>query len=79
MRPSEYSIEDIQQIFIETCERLYGEMNHDAYFCIKDTEENTVYLEILDAVENRELAKSIYVDMVMYILQVGSDVFISFS
>ena len=79
MRPSEYSVEDIQQIFIETCERLYGEMNHDSYFCVENTTENDVYMEILDAVEDRELAKSVYMDMSMYILQVGSDVFISFS
>lgn len=77
MRPDEYSVEDIQSIFVETCERLYGAMNHRGYFKVVNKKEKEVAREILTALDNQELAKMKYLDMSLYVLQTGDDVFIS--
>ena len=79
MRPEAYSVEDITDIYIETCERLYGPMNHDSYFRVENKSVNEVRDEIISSVENTEIAKAKYLDMSLYVLQTDKDVFIKVS
>jgi hypothetical protein len=79
LRPEAYSVEDIANIYIETCERLYGPMNHESYFRVENKSVGEVRNEILSSIENTELAKSKYLDMSLYVLQTDKDVFIKVS
>ena len=72
-------MEEIEDIFIQACTDLYGEMNHDSYFYVKNKTEQEVINEILSAVNNKSLAKLTYLDMSLYVLQTGNDVFIKVS
>ena len=76
MNSNGYSVEEIKDIFIQTCEELYGPMDHNSYFHIKDKSEQEVINEILSTVNDKSFAKLTYLDMSLYVLQTGEDVFI---
>ena len=76
VKSEKYSIEEIQSKIIETCEMLYGPMNHNSYFVALDTNENSVRTTILENIDDPEISKAKYLDMSVYVLQTGKDVFI---
>ena len=76
VRTDKFSVEQIQAKIIETCEKLYGPMDHDSYFIVPNTTENAVRADILDNIDDRDIAKMKYLDIAAYVLQTGTDVFI---
>ena len=76
MNPEKYSIEDIQSKIINTCEKLYGKMDHNSYFVALNTTEQAVRNEILENIDDSSITNTKYLDMSAYILQTGNHVFI---
>lgn len=78
-RPDQYSIEEIQSIILNVCNKEYGPQNSESYFIVKNSSEIDVKLNLLKQIEkeNKDLAKMQYLDMSIYVLQVADDVFIS--
>lgn len=78
-RPDQYSIEEIQSMILNVCKNEYGPSDSDSYFIVKDSTELDVKMNILKHIEkeNKELAKMMYLDIAIYVLQVKNDVFIS--
>ena len=78
-RPDQYSIEEIQSMILNVCKNEYGPSDNDSYFIVKDSTELDVKMNILKHIEkeNKELAKMMYLDIAIYVLQVKNDVFIS--
>ena len=75
MNPMQYSVEQIRSIILDACNSLYGESKDNQYFIVKDSTVGKVEFEILNQLEE-DLRKNKYLDMAVYILQTGSDVFI---
>ena len=67
------------KLFHQLCEKEYGHIDHNRYFVAENSDVNAVRKHILDNLSVEEKKKSIYLDMTVYILQAGKDVFISLS
>lgn len=72
-------LEDVQKEIVSICEKEYGHIDHNRYFVAENSDVNAVRKHILDNLSVEEKKKSIYLDMTVYILQAGKDVFISLS
>lgn len=71
------TVEDIQSLIAEICVQEYGPINSNRYFIAKDTTVSEVRQNILNHLENTEDRKMKYLDMSIYVLQVGKDVSIT--
>lgn len=71
------NIEDIQELIKDICIREYGPINSNRYFIVKNTTVSNVRQNILNQLENEENKKMKYLDMTIYVLQVGNDVSIT--
>lgn len=71
------NIEDVQREIIDICEKNYGTIDHNRYFISENDTVNNVRQTLLDGLTSEEYKKGIYLDMTVYILQMGKNVFIS--
>lgn len=76
VRPNQYTVEDIQSLFLEVCEREYGPLTRGNCFIAKDTTVIDVETTLLNGLENLDIAKKKYLDMCLYLFQCNNDVMI---
>ena len=63
VRPNHYSVEDIQNLFLEVCEENYGPLTRGNCFVAKDATVIDVETTILNGLNNQDIAKKKYLDM----------------
>ena len=76
VRPNHYSVEDIQNLFLEVCEENYGPLTRGNCFVAKDATVIDVETTILNGLSNQDIAKKKYLDMCLYLFQCDNDVMI---
>lgn len=70
-------LDEVQKEIVSICETEYGKIDRNRYFVAKHDTAYNVRQTIINKMTTEDHKKSIYLDMTVYILQAGDDVFIS--
>ena len=70
-------LDDVQKEVVSICEKEYGRIDRNRYFVANNDTVYNVRQTILNQMTLEDCKKNIYLDMSVYILQAGNDVFIS--
>ena len=70
-------LEDIIRVVRRICVILYGPISQTNTILIKDTNSHKVRQEIIEKMHDADMRKLKYLDMAVYILDVGNDTLIT--